>query len=102
MSLGYMFPRDAKARRSGTLFPERSQAAQANPVFPPSETPAGAPGLGFLIAYEDPEAKEGWSAGIVKDIEDGCEGREFTVESRTGKLRVVRSAVFYWWAPARF
>ena len=63
------------------------------------ETPAGAPGLGFLIAYEDPEAWEGWSAGVVCEIEDGCEGKEFTVDSRAGRLRVARSAVFYWWAP---
>ncbi len=65
----------------------------------PLETPAGAPELGFLIAYEDSEAQEGWSAGVVRDIEEGCDGREFTVESRRGKRCVSRSSVFYWWAP---
>jgi hypothetical protein len=85
-----------------TRRPKRVQGRSARAgklVFPPAETPAGAPGVGFLIAYEDPEAQEGWSAGVVRDIEEGCDGREFTVESRTGDLRVSRSAVFYWWAP---
>jgi hypothetical protein len=71
----------------------------ARPVLPPAETPAGSPGLGFLIAYEDPEAWEGWSSGVVRRIEEGCEGRVFTVDSRRGELRVSRSAIFYWWAP---
>ena len=77
----------------------RRERPFARPVVPPAETPAGAPGLGFLIAYEDPEAWEGWSSGVVLRIEEGCEGREFTVESNGGELRVSRSAVFYWWAP---
>jgi hypothetical protein len=96
MSLSYVI---TKARRRAELLPERSRAAAVNLVFPPSETPAGAPELGFLIAYEDPEAEEGWSAGVVKAIEEGWEGREFTVDAGTGKVRVSRSAVFYWWAP---
>jgi len=68
-------------------------------ILPPAETPAGAPELGCLIAYEDPEAQEGWSAGIVRAIEEGWGGREFTVETRRGKRRVSRDVVFYWWAP---
>ena len=99
MSLGYVMTRNVKARRRGELFPQRSPTAEAPPLFPPSETPAGAPELGFLIAYEDPAAEEGWSAGVVREIEEGWEEREFTVESRTGRLRVSRSAVFYWWEP---
>jgi hypothetical protein len=69
-------------------------------TFPPYETPAGAPELGCVIAYEDPETEEGWSAGVVKAIDEGWEGRELTVETRRGKLRVARDRVFYWWAPA--
>jgi hypothetical protein len=67
--------------------------------FPPPETPAGAPNLGFLIAYEDPEARDGWSAGVVKAVDDGLEGKEFTVETRVGRFRVSRELVFYWWPP---
>jgi hypothetical protein len=69
------------------------------PRLPPLETPAGAPGLGFLIAFEDLEAEAGWSAGVVEAIEEGCEGREFTVKARNGPLRVSRGMVFYWWPP---
>jgi hypothetical protein len=71
------------------------------PPLPPSETPPGAPGLGFLIAYEDPEAEAGWSTGIVEAIEEGCEGRVFRVKTRTGLLQVSRGLVFYWWPPGR-
>ena len=71
----------------------------AKPALPPPETPAGAPGCGFLIAYEDAEAEEGWSAGVVRAIEEGWEERLFTVETPSGKLRVCRSTVFYWWEP---
>jgi hypothetical protein len=67
--------------------------------FPPLETPAGAPDLGFVIAYEDPEAWEGWSAGVVQAIDEGLEGREFTVETYLGKSRVSRDLIFYWWPP---
>jgi hypothetical protein len=77
-----------------------SRSYMTGSILPPVETPAGAPELGFLIAYEDPEAKEGWSAGVVRAIEEGWEGREFTVETRRGKHRVSRDLVFYWWAPS--
>jgi len=68
--------------------------------FPPLETPAGAPDLGFIIAYEDAEAWEGWSAGVVQAIDEGLEGREFTVETHMGRSRVSRDLIFYWWPPA--
>lgn len=71
------------------------------PPLPPLETPAGAPGLGFLIAFEDPEAESGWSAGVVEAIEEGCEGREFTVKTLRGRLQVSRGMVFYWWPITR-
>jgi hypothetical protein len=97
--------RDGQRRqvRSRALRPESrpggSPARDAKPVFPPLETPAGAPDLGFLIAFEDPLAQEGWTAGVVKAIDDGWEERVFTVENRTGELRVPRGMVFYWWPP---
>lgn len=78
-----------------------SSAAAANPVFPPLETPPGAPGIGYLIAYEDLGSDEGWAAGLVKAIEDGWQERLFTVETRNGELCVSRGAVFYWWPPIR-
>ena len=68
-------------------------------VFPPLETPAGAPGVGFLVAYEDAAGEEGWSTGIVRAIDEGFEGREFTVEARSGTFHVGRGLIFYWWPP---
>jgi len=76
-----------------------SRTYTAGSPLPPVETPAGAPELGSLIAYEDSEATEGWSSGVVRAIEEGWEGREFTVETRRGRRRVSRELVFYWWAP---
>lgn len=96
--IGFFFSRNRRRAQGRERVPECSPAV-AKPVLPPVETPAGAPGLGFLIAYEDPEAWEGWSFGVVREIEEGCEGREFTVDSRMGRFRVSRSSVFYWWAP---
>jgi hypothetical protein len=69
----------------------------SKPALPPLEIPAGAPGLGFLIAYEEPEAQDGWDVGIVKAIEDGWDGRHFTVETGRGQQGVSRELVFYWW-----
>ncbi|HEX4965114.1 MAG TPA: hypothetical protein VF173_30175 [Thermoanaerobaculia bacterium] len=69
----------------------------SKPPLPPVETPTGSPELGFLIAYEEPDAQDGWAAGIVHAIEDGWDGRHFTVESQTGARQVPRDLVFYWW-----
>lgn len=71
------------------------------PPLPPPETPPGAPGLGFLIAYEDAEAESGWSTGIVEAIEESSEGRVFAVKTRNGPLQVSRAMIFYWWPPGR-
>jgi len=71
------------------------------PILPPFETPEGAPDLGFLIAYEEPEACDGWAAGVVKAIEDGWDGRYFTVGTRAGDRTVPRDQVFYWWPSER-
>ncbi|MBW8878127.1 MAG: hypothetical protein JF614_24450 [Acidobacteria bacterium] len=74
-----------------------SSPQDSKPILPPVETPEGAPGLGFLIAYEEPEAPDGWAAGVVKAIDDGWDGRHFTVETGTGERGVHRELVFYWW-----
>jgi len=79
--------------------PQRPRLLDSKPALPPLETPAGAPGCGFLIAYEDADAAEGWSAGVVRAVEEGWEGRDFTVETPRGARRVSRSMVFYWWEP---
>lgn len=68
------------------------------PVLPPVETPEGAPELGFLIAFEEPGAPDGWASGIVKAVEDGWDGRHFTVDTRAGEQEVPRELVFYWWS----
>lgn len=73
----------------------------SKPILPPFETPEGAPDLGFLIAYESPEARDGWAAGVVKAIEDGWDGRYFTVGTRAGDRTVPRDQVFYWWPSER-
>ncbi|HSS77136.1 MAG TPA: hypothetical protein VLV54_10370 [Thermoanaerobaculia bacterium] len=65
--------------------------------MPPVETPEGAPDLGFLIAYEEPGAPEGWASGVVKAVEDGLEGRRFTIGTNAGDQEVLRDQVFYWW-----
>ncbi|HYX24438.1 MAG TPA: hypothetical protein VFC23_09835 [Thermoanaerobaculia bacterium] len=75
----------------------RPSLLDSKPLLPPVETPEGAPGLGFLIAYEEPAAPDGWDAGVVKAIEDGWDGRHFTVETRAGECGVPRDLVFYWW-----
>lgn len=67
-------------------------------VLPPIETPEGAPDLGFLIAFEEPAASEGWSSGIVKAVEDGLDGRHFTIDTQAGRQEVPRELVFYWWS----
>lgn len=69
----------------------------SKPALPPVETPEGAPELGFLIAFEEPEAPEGWASGIVKAVEDGWDGRRFTVDTKAGEQDVPRDMVFYWW-----
>ena len=63
----------------------RPSLLDSKPLLPPVETPEGAPGLGFLIAYEEPAAPDGW------------DGRHFTVETRAGECGVPRDLVFYWW-----
>jgi hypothetical protein len=77
--------------------PQRPLALDPKPVLPPVETPEGAPDLGFLIAYEEPEAPDGWASGIVKAVEDGLEGRHFTIDTKAGEQEVPRKLVFYWW-----
>jgi hypothetical protein len=69
----------------------------SKPVLPPVETPEGAPDLGFLIAFEEPGAPDGWASGIVKAVEDGVDGRHFTIDTKAGKREVPRELVFYWW-----
>jgi hypothetical protein len=75
----------------------RSLPLDPKPVLPPVETPEGAPELGFLIAFEEPNAPEGWAAGIVREVEDGWDGRHFTVDTPAGEQEVPRDLVFYWW-----
>ncbi|MFY9824530.1 MAG: hypothetical protein WAM82_24350 [Thermoanaerobaculia bacterium] len=79
------------------LLPYRSVPLDPKPVLPPVETPEGAPDLGFLIAFEEPAAPDGWAAGIVKAVEDGWDGRHFTVDTPKGEQDVPRELVFYWW-----
>ena len=69
----------------------------SKPVLPPVETPEGAPELGFLIAFEEPGAPDGWASGIVKAVEDGWDGRHFKIETKAGEQDVPRELVFYWW-----
>lgn|GEM_PF-2409300 len=75
----------------------RPRPLDPKPVLPPVETPEGAPDLGFLIAYEEPGAPEGWASGVVKSVEDGLEGRRFTIGTNAGDQEVLRDQVFYWW-----
>jgi hypothetical protein len=82
--------------RSARLSP-RSLPLDPKPVLPPVETPEGAPELGFLIAFEEPNAPDGWAAGIVREVEDGWDGRHFTVDTAAGEQEVPRDLVFYWW-----
>jgi hypothetical protein len=82
--------------RSARL-PRRSLPLDPKPVLPPVETPEGAPELGFLIAFEEPTAPEGWASGIVKAVEDGWDGRHFTIDTTAGEQEVPRELVFYWW-----
>jgi len=82
--------------RSARL-PHRSLPPDPKPVLPPVETPEGAPDLGFLIAFEEPNAPDGWASGIVKAVEDGWDGRHFTIETTAGEQEVPRELVFYWW-----
>ena len=77
--------------------PHRSRPQDPKPGLPPVETPEGAPDLGFLIAFEEPTAPEGWASGIVKAVEDGWDGRRFTIETTAGRQEVPREMVFYWW-----
>jgi len=95
--------RERRSRRVARFrrLPDPSAAPAAKAVFPPLETPPGAPGIGYVIAYEDPGTAEGWAAGLVKAIEDGFEERLFTVKTRDGERCVSRGAVFYWWPPIR-
>jgi len=80
-----------------TRLQHRPRPFGKKPALPPVETPEGAPDLGFLIAYEEPEAPDGWASGIVKAVEDGADGRHFTIETAAGELEVLRELVFYWW-----
>jgi hypothetical protein len=75
----------------------RSSLLEPKPVLPPVETPEGAPELGFLIAFEEPAAPDGWASGIVKAVEDGWDGRHFTIDTKAGEQEVSRDLVFYWW-----
>jgi hypothetical protein len=77
--------------------PRRSSLQDTKPVLPPVETPEGAPELGFLIAFEEPGAPDGWASGIVKAVEDGWDGRHFTIDTKAGEQDVPRELVFYWW-----
>jgi hypothetical protein len=76
---------------------QRPSVLNSKPVLPPVETPEGSPELGFLIAFEEPGAPDGWASGIVKAVEDGWDGRHFTIDTKTGEQEVPRDMVFYWW-----
>jgi len=69
----------------------------SKPALPPVETPEGAPELGFLVAFEEPTAPDGWASGIIKAVEDGWDGRRFTIDTKAGEREVSRDMVFYWW-----
>ena len=80
-----------------TKLSHRSLPLDPKPALPPVETPEGSPELGFLIAFEEPTAPDGWAAGIVKAVEDGWDGRRFTIDTAAGEQEVSRDMVFYWW-----
>ena len=92
-----MPPTPSTARTHTGCSPRPLQSPYSKPVLPPVETPEGAPELGFLIAFEEPEAPDGWAAGIVKEVEDGLDGRQFTIDTTAGEQEVPRELVFYWW-----
>jgi len=77
--------------------PRRSSLPDSKPSLPPVETPEGAPELGFLVAFEEPTAPDGWASGIIKAVEDGWDGRRFTIDTKAGEREVSRDMVFYWW-----
>ena len=96
-----MMPRASSTASNSTghaLRALRSSSVPASkPAFPPAETPKGSPELGFLIAFEEPDAPDGWAAGIVREVEDGWDGRHFTIDTPAGEQEVRREMVFYWW-----